>query len=88
MELGGKSPLIVFEDANIENAVSGAMMGNWYSSGQVCSNCTRVFVQEDVMEEFVERLVERTRKLRIDDPMSPETDIGKCLSSKNRSVIP
>lgn len=76
MELGGKSPLIIFNDAQLENAVSGAMMANWYSSGQVCSNGTRVFVQEDVMDEFVQRLLERTKKLRIGDPMNAETDIG------------
>lgn len=76
MELGGKSPLIIFNDAHLDNAVSGAMMANWYSSGQVCSNGTRVFVQEDVMDEFVQRLLERTKKLRIGDPMDTETDIG------------
>lgn len=76
MELGGKSPMIIFDDANIDNAVSAAMMGNWYSSGQVCSNASRVFVQEAIMEDFVEKLVDRTKKLRIGDPMSAETDIG------------
>lgn len=76
MELGGKSPLIIFNDANLDNAVSGAMMANWYSSGQVCSNGTRVFVQEDIMDEFVEKMVERTKKLRIGDPFDVETDIG------------
>jgi betaine-aldehyde dehydrogenase len=50
MELGGKSPMIVFEDADIENAVSGAILGNFYSSGQVCSNGTRVFVHADILE--------------------------------------
>jgi len=76
MELGGKSPLIIFDDADIDNSVSGAMMANWYSSGQVCSNGTRVFVQEDIMDEFVERLVERTDKLIIGDPLDSRTDIG------------
>ncbi len=76
MELGGKSPLIIFDDADLDNAVSAAMMGNWYSSGQVCSNATRVFVQESIMEEFVDKLVKRTKKLRVGDPMSAETDIG------------
>ena len=45
MELGGKSPLIVFDDADLENAIGGAMLGNFYSTGQICSNGTRVFVQ-------------------------------------------
>jgi len=59
MELGGKSPLIIMEDAHIENAVSAAMMANWYSCGEVCSNGTRVFVQENIMEQFLNRLMER-----------------------------
>lgn len=62
MELGGKSPLIVFDDADIENAIGGAMLGNFYSTGQICSNGTRVFVQSGIHDRFVERLVERTKK--------------------------
>jgi betaine-aldehyde dehydrogenase len=48
MELGGKSPLIVFDDADLESAIGGAMLGNFYSTGQVCSNGTRVFVQRAI----------------------------------------
>ena len=62
MELGGKSPLIVFDDADIENAIGGAMLGNFYSTGQICSNGTRVFVQSGIHDRFVERLVERTEE--------------------------
>ena len=53
MELGGKSPLIVFEDADVADAVGGAMLGNFYSTGQVCSNGTRVFVQEGIRDRFL-----------------------------------
>lgn len=87
MELGGKSPLIVFEDADIEEAVSGAMMGNWYSSGQVCSNGTRVFVQRKVFDKFVTRLHERTLKLRIGDPLDPATDIGPMIHEKHMQHV-
>lgn len=83
MELGGKSPLIVFSDADLEQAVAGAMMGNWYSSGQVCSNGTRVFVQRQIFDKFVRRLHERTLKLRIGDPMDPSTDIGPMIHEKH-----
>ncbi|HEV7417358.1 MAG TPA: aldehyde dehydrogenase family protein, partial [Tianweitania sediminis] len=72
MELGGKSPLIVFEDADLENAIGGAMLGNFYSSGQVCSNGTRVFVQRNVHDRFVSRLVERTKAIRMGDPLDPD----------------
>jgi betaine-aldehyde dehydrogenase len=63
MELGGKSPLIIFDDADIDDAVSGAMLGNFYSTGQICTNCTRVFVHKDIEKQFLERLVKRTKKI-------------------------
>ncbi|KAJ0393994.1 hypothetical protein P43SY_009879 [Pythium insidiosum] len=87
MELGGKSPLIVFEDADLEDAVSAAMMANWYSSGQVCSNGTRVFVHRSLRDAFVARLQERTRKLRIGDPLDPSTDIGPMINEKHMRKV-
>ncbi|MGB1408255.1 aldehyde dehydrogenase family protein, partial [Alloalcanivorax venustensis] len=63
LELGGKSPLIVFEDADLDNAVSGALLGNFYTQGQVCTNGTRVFVHESVKDAFVEKLLARTGKM-------------------------
>ncbi len=80
LELGGKSPLIIFDDADIENAVSGALLGNFYTQGQICTNGTRVFVHETIHDRFVERLLERSRKLRIGDPLDPETDVGPLIS--------
>ena len=62
LELGGKSPLIVFDDAKLENAVSGALLANFYSSGQVCSNATRVFVHSKIKAQFLERLFEARRR--------------------------
>jgi betaine-aldehyde dehydrogenase len=76
LELGGKSPLIVFDDASLENAVSGAMMGNFFSSGQVCSNGTRVFIQRGLRDQFIERVVARTKAITIGDPRDPEVQLG------------
>ncbi len=87
MELGGKSPLIVFDDADLENAIGGAMLGNFYSTGQVCSNGTRVFVQKGLHERFVERLVERTKKIRIGDPLDPETQMGPLVNRAQRDKV-
>jgi betaine-aldehyde dehydrogenase len=87
MELGGKSPLIVFDDADIENAVGGAMMANFYSTGQVCSNGTRVFVQDDIRERFLDRLIERTKKIRIGDPLDPETQMGPLINKAQRDKV-
>ncbi len=87
MELGGKSPLIVFEDAEIENAVSAAINGNFYSTGQICSNGTRVFVHEDVVEAFTARLIERTKTARIGDPLDPEVNIGPMITDVQRQKV-
>ncbi|KAA2311510.1 betaine-aldehyde dehydrogenase [Pseudooceanicola sediminis] len=87
MELGGKSPLIVFEDADIENAVSAAINANFYSTGQICSNGTRVFVHADIAEAFAARLVERTRKAVIGDPLDPDTNIGPMVSDTQRAKV-
>ena len=54
MELGGKSALIIFDDADIDNAVSAAMLGNFYTQGEICTNVTRVFVQKAVYAKFIE----------------------------------
>lgn len=86
MELGGKSPMIVFEDADIENAVSGAILGNFYSSGQVCSNGTRVFVHKDIKEAFLSRLAERLAGAKIGDPMDPETSFGPMVSKQQMQI--
>lgn len=87
MELGGKSPLIVFDDADLENAIGGAMLGNFYSTGQVCSNGTRVFVQKGLHDRFVGRLVERTKKIRIGDPLDPETQMGPLVSKAQHERV-
>jgi betaine-aldehyde dehydrogenase len=87
LELGGKSPLIVFEDARLENAVSGALLGNFYSAGEVCSNGTRVFVQRRVHAQFVERLRSRAAALRIGDPLDPATQVGALISEEHMEKV-
>ncbi|WP_171233417.1 betaine-aldehyde dehydrogenase [Ruegeria sp. HKCCA4812] len=86
MELGGKSPMIVFEDADIENAVSGAILGNFYSSGQVCSNGTRVFVQKGIKEAFLKRLSERLAHAKIGDPMDEDVSFGPMVSENQMNI--
>ncbi|WP_274961702.1 betaine-aldehyde dehydrogenase [Thioclava electrotropha] len=80
MELGGKSPMIVFDDADIESAIGAAMLGNFYSSGQICSNGTRVFVQKGIKEKFLARLKERTETIVAGDPLDEETQFGPLIS--------
>ena len=87
LELGGKSPLIVFEDAKLENAVSGALLGNFYSAGEVCSNGTRVFVHKKLRAAFVERLRERVAAIRVGDPLDPATQVGALISAKHMEKV-
>jgi len=87
MELGGKSPLIVFDDAGLDDAVSGAILGNFYTQGQVCTNGTRVYVHEDIYQAFMDRLVERTKRIRLGDPRDPETQMGPLISHAHRETV-
>jgi len=87
LELGGKSPLIVFGDARLDNAVAGALLANFYSSGQVCSNGTRVFVHRSIKQEFLARLVKRVNAMRIGDPMDPETQVGALVSEQHMHKV-
>jgi len=87
LELGGKSPLIVFDDARIDNAVAGALLANFYSAGEVCSNGTRVFVQRGIKAEFVQRLKTRTGAMRVGDPMDPNTQVGALISEGHMDKV-
>lgn len=80
MELGGKSPLILFPDAPLDQAVSAALLANFFTQGEVCSNGTRVFVHESVHDRFVELAAQRARKIRVGDPTSPHTQMGALIS--------
>jgi betaine-aldehyde dehydrogenase len=87
LELGGKSPLIVFEDAKLDNAVGGALLANFYSSGQVCSNATRVFVHSSIKAAFLDRLVKRVSAMRVGDPMDPATQVGALVSEQHMQKV-
>ncbi|WP_269391089.1 betaine-aldehyde dehydrogenase [Hoeflea alexandrii] len=83
LELGGKSPLIIFDDTDVEIAVRAAMLANFLTQGEICANGTRVFVQRGLYEPFLEQLAVRTRGLRIGAPMDPETRVGALISSEH-----
>lgn len=76
LELGGKSPNIVFPDANLDNAVNGIIKGIFAATGQTCLAGSRVFVHEEIADEFTNRLVSRARDIQLGDPMDPETEMG------------
>jgi betaine-aldehyde dehydrogenase len=87
LELGGKSPIVVFDDADLDSALNAALTNNFYSTGQVCSNGTRVFVQREVYERFLEPIAERVSALKIGDPFDPETMIGPLVSAEHHEKV-
>ena len=76
LELGGKSPNILFPDANLDNAVNGVMKGIFAATGQTCVAGSRVLVHEDIRDEFVSRLTDRAGEISLGDPLDPETEMG------------
>ena len=80
MELGGKSPCIILEDCDLDLAFDGAMMANFYSTGQVCTNGTRVFVPRKTKDAFEKRLLEKMQYVRTGDLMDPATNLGPLSS--------
>ena len=80
MELGGKSPLIICEDADLDRAADIAVMANFYSSGQVCTNGTRVFVPRQLQAEFEAKVLQRVQRIRLGDPQDEQTNFGPLVS--------
>uniref|UniRef100_A0A8C6ZTC6 Aldehyde dehydrogenase 9 family member A1 n=1 Tax=Nothoprocta perdicaria TaxID=30464 RepID=A0A8C6ZTC6_NOTPE len=80
LELGGKSPLIIFSDSVLENAVNGALMANFLTQGEVCCNGTRVFVQREILDAFTKEVVKRTQKIKVGDPLLEDTRMGALIN--------
>ena len=87
LELGGKSPLIVFDDADLDDAVTAAMLANFYTQGEVCTNGTRVYVHSSLSAEFEARLATRTEQLRVGDPLDPTTAVGALISEDHMQRV-
>ncbi|MEV8466819.1 betaine-aldehyde dehydrogenase [Fluviibacterium sp. DFM31] len=87
MELGGKSPLVIFEDADLENAVSATINANFYSSGQICSNGTRVFVHKALKHAFLDCLAARVGTAVIGDPLDEATNFGPMATEAQGQIV-
>jgi acyl-CoA reductase-like NAD-dependent aldehyde dehydrogenase len=87
LELGGKAPNIVFADADIEQAVNGAMMGIFFNQGQVCCAGSRLFLDERIKDEFLENFKERAQRVKVGDPMDKNTHMGPQVSSEQLDRI-
>jgi len=81
LELGGKSPFIVFEDADIDSAVEGLVDGIWFNQGQVCCAGSRLLVQEGIADAFYDKVKQRMSRLRVGDPLDKNTDIGPLVDT-------
>lgn len=79
VELGGKSPNIVFPDADLEKAIEGTLVSIFFNSGQQCTAGSRLFLHEDIRADFLEMLTDRIAELNIGDPLSPRTDVGPMI---------
>jgi betaine-aldehyde dehydrogenase len=87
LELGGKSPNILFADADLEAMVNSSVYAVFGNAGQDCCARTRIFVERSVLDEFIERFTSRTRQLRVGDPMDPNTEIGSLISRAQRERV-
>jgi len=87
LELGGKAPFIVFEDADLEAAAEGAVVGGYVNSGQDCTAATRLYVQESVYQKFLNLVVERVKKIKLGDTTKRETDLGPLISEAQRRKV-
>ncbi len=87
LELGGKSPNIVFADSDIDSAVKGAINGIFYGKGEVCNAGSRLFVERKVQDEFLGKLVARAKKLQPADPLHPKTRMGAIVSQEQMQTV-
>src|SRR5438270_1082205 len=87
LELGGKSPNIVFEDADLDHAVNGSLFAIYYSAGQSCEARSRLFVHESVYDRFVEQFVAKAEKLKVGDPLDASTQVGSLISPKHLEKV-
>ncbi|WP_017435992.1 aldehyde dehydrogenase family protein [Saccharococcus caldoxylosilyticus] len=87
LELGGKSPNIIFEDADIDAAVNGSLFGIFYNTGQSCEARSRLYVHESIYDQFMEKFVEKTKKLKLGNPFDQDTHVGAIISREQLEVI-
>jgi betaine-aldehyde dehydrogenase len=87
LELGGKAPFIVFEDADIEAAANGAVVGGYVNCGQDCTAATRLYVQESIYDTFLQTFLAKVKEIRVGNPAAESTDMGPLISAGQRSTV-
>jgi acyl-CoA reductase-like NAD-dependent aldehyde dehydrogenase len=87
LELGGKSPNLVFADANLADAIPSSVWSIYYSAGQSCEARSRVLVEQSIYDDFVSQFSEKAEQLRLGDPLDPETQVGSLISTEHRDKV-
>src|SRR5437763_3988686 len=87
LELGGKDPMLVLADANVDHAIAGALWGGFANAGQTCSGIERVYVLREVADSFIAGVVEGAARLRVGDPMAWETEIGPMVAEEQFEIV-
>jgi len=87
LELGGSDPFIVFDDAQLDEAINGAIYGRFFGAGQICVSAKRIFVHNSIFEEFTTRFAEKAASLKVGNGVDPSTDMGPLVSKSQRSYV-
>src|SRR5437764_11620756 len=87
LELGGKAPFNVYDDANIDAATSGAVVGGYVNCGQDCTAATRIYVQDTIYDEFMQSFLSKVKQIRVGDPSNENTDMGPLISATQRATV-
>ena len=87
LELGGKSPNLVFADANLDDAIPSSVWSIYYAAGQSCEARSRVLVEASLYDEFVSRFADYAKQIRVGDPLDPETQMGSLISTAHRDRV-
>src|SRR5437660_11344273 len=87
LELGGKAPFIVYEDADIEAAANGAVVGGYVNCGQDCTAATRIYVQDSIYDAFLDSFLSKVKQIRVGNPAVESTDMGPLISASQRTTF-
>jgi betaine-aldehyde dehydrogenase len=87
LELGGKNPQVIFPDADLDNAADAVTFGIYFNVGQCCNSSSRIIVHENIAAEFIDRVVELSRRVAFGDPLDPETQVGAIVTSQHQARI-
>jgi acyl-CoA reductase-like NAD-dependent aldehyde dehydrogenase len=87
LELGGKSPFIIFEDCDLDKAIHATVLANFLNQGEVCTNATRIFVEQSILEKFQSKLLEELEKIKVGDPLDETNNVGALINEGHLNKV-